>query len=89
MATQTLKSTAASYCLEGARGRAAVASVGHPARAVCRLQPAQPRSGFWSEDNPSHVEVLSCNGDLHVQHGLPLNDPTALPLGSSARRRKR
>lgn len=39
---------------------------------------------FWSEDNHSRFEVLSCNGELHVQHGLPPNIPTPCRWGSSA-----
>ena len=33
---------------------------------------------FWSEDNHSRFEVLSCEGELHVQHGPPPEDSTHL-----------
>jgi len=33
---------------------------------------------FWSEDNHSRFEVLSCEGELHVQHGTPPEDSTHL-----------
>ena len=29
---------------------------------------------FWSENNHSRFEVLSCDGELHVQHGSPPED---------------
>jgi len=29
---------------------------------------------FWIENNHSRFEVLSCDGELRVQHGLPPED---------------
>jgi glycogen debranching enzyme len=40
---------------------------------------------FWSEDNHSRFEVLSCDGELHIQHGPPLGDSTHLPLHITVR----
>jgi glycogen debranching enzyme len=40
---------------------------------------------FWSEDNHSRFEVLSCDGELHVQHGPPPDDSTPL-LGFTEQR---
>jgi hypothetical protein len=36
---------------------------------------------FWSEDNHSRFEVLSCDGELHVQHRPPLNNSTPITAG--------
>jgi glycogen debranching enzyme len=40
---------------------------------------------FWSEDSHSRFEVLSCDGELHVQHGPPPDDSTPL-LGFTEQR---
>lgn len=41
---------------------------------------------FWSEDNHSRFDVLSCDGGLHVQHGPPPDDFTPLPLSFTGQR---
>ena len=37
---------------------------------------------FWSEDNHSRFDVLSWDGELHVQHGTPPEDSAPLPLSN-------
>jgi glycogen debranching enzyme len=41
---------------------------------------------FWNEDNHSRFEVLTCDGELHVQHGPPPEESTR-PVTPAAEQR--